>query len=321
LSKEFNHSHKISELSDVEALDNAIDALNDADNHVSFSNKNFVNALHKSINHTSLKPSPSYTARSKAYLMHKYGEEQSKRNALISFVNVKEHFIDLSKILVRSTVLAPVAAAVVFAFIGGYLFGNTTLMNEDVQTTQVINVKSNLNTIVSSPEIQNTDSNLPGIVMTTDIVEPSTSPVDNQVNNIQSSASDNAKTPQSNIAANVVNSEIQAQLDSLQLSLVAIAALADSDQPIDSAALHSISGNLHAITSYIQNTEKIAPTFVMQFLETSTGVRSSLATAGNDANDIAYIATEIATQEGIIGVAKYFDSHPNALAIYAANNW
>lgn len=318
MSKERNFSNKISELSDIDAVS---DIVND---DFTSSDQDFINALSNSINHSALRPSQSYTIRSKAYLMHKYGEAQSKRNALISFVNVKEHFIDLSKILVRSAVVAPVAAAVIFAFIGGYVFGNTSLSNEDVQTAQVINVQNNLNDTIASPENINVISNFPGIVMTTDIVQPAISPNDNDVNEVidtQSRVLSNEKDSQSSISNNVVNSEMQSQLDSLQLSLIAIADLAERDQPLDSSLLHSISGNLHAITSYIQNTDKISPTFVMQFLETSSGVRSSIAIAGNDDNDLAYVAADIATQESIIGAAQYFDANPNAFSIYAANNW
>ena len=318
MSKERNFSNKISELSDIDAVSHVIN-----DDFTS-SDQDFINALSNSMNHSALRPNQNYTIRSKAYLMHKYGEAQSKRNALISFVNVKEHFIDLSKILVRSAVVAPVAAAVIFAFIGGYVFGNTSLSNEDVQTAQVINVQNNLNDTIASPENINVISNLPGIVMTTDIVQPAISPNDNDVNEVidtQSRVLSNEKNSQSSISNNVVDSEMQSQLDSLQLSLTAIADLAERDQPLDSSLLHSISGNLHAITSYIQNTDKISPTFVMQFLETSTGVRSSIATAGNADNDLAYVAADIATQEGIIGAARYFDANPNAFLIYAANNW
>ena len=78
---------------------------------------------------------------------------------------------------------------------------------------------------------------------------------------------------------------------------------------------------MHAITGYIATNNDISPKFVMQFLETTTGVISSLATTGNPSGDAVYVSADIATQEGIITVAKYFDDNPDALAIYAANNW
>jgi hypothetical protein len=281
------------------------------------------------MNNAAFRPNNHYAIRSKAYLMHKYGEEQSKRNALISFVNVKEHFIDLSKILVRSTVLVPLAASIIFAFIGGYMFGNTPLGNDDVQTAQVIDVKNNFNAPISSSENNNSSSEnnninslLPGIVMTANSVQPT---VSYNVNDISDTTTTEIQsTPSKNNSSDVngvASVQMQSQLDALQSSLSTIAELANNNEVLDSSLLHSIAGDLHAITAYIAEANNIEPTFVMQFLQTSSGVRATMASAGNGAQDLAYVATEIATQESIIGAAHYFDTNPNALAIYAASNW
>ena len=321
MSKEINFSHKISELSDFDASN---DVVNDDS---ASSDQDFINDLRNSMNNAVLmRPNQNYAVRSKAYLMHKYGEEQSKRNALISFVNVKEHFIDLSKILVRSTVLAPVAASIIFAFIGGYMFGNTSLDNGDVQTAQVIDVKNNLNTPISSSdpssENQNINSLLPGIVMTADSVQPIASYNVNDITDVTTTEIQSTPSKNNSSDVDVVASvQMQSQLDALQSSLSTIAALADNNESLNSSLLHSMAGDLHAITAYIAETNNIAPTFVMQFLQTSSGLRATMASIGNDAQDLAYIATDIATQESIIGAAHYFDTNPNALAIYAASNW
>ena len=309
----------ISEKSEVEMINDAVDDLN-AQNAQTDLNKlseqeSFVRVLHNVMHQPA--PNQAYTVRSRAFLMQKFNEEHARRNAMVSFVQVKQNIVDFSKLLARSAVLVPIAASVIFAFVGGYMFGNEPI--NDVQTAKMIT--DNAASTNSSPENQSSKSNIAGITLTTN------SSIDNVASpqsNIEKSNDTQAIT--SNIQNDVtsyvsVDPQMTQQLQSLQASLSEIAELANTDQVISSALLHSLTGNVHAITGYIATNNDISPTFVMQFLETTTGVISSLATTGNPSGDAVYVSADIATQEGIITVAKYFDDNPDALAIYAANNW
>tara|TARA_Y100001970_G_scaffold292162_1_gene432246 strand:+ start:2004 stop:2942 length:939 start_codon:yes stop_codon:yes gene_type:complete len=309
----------ISEKSEVEMINDAVDDLN-AQNAQTDLNKlseqeSFVRVLHNVMHQPA--PNQAYTVRSRAFLMQKFNEEHARRNAMVSFVQVKQNIVDFSKLLARSAVLVPIAASVIFAFVGGYMFGNEPI--NDVQTAKMIT--DNAASTNSSPENQSSKSNIAGITLTTN------SSIDNVASpqsNIEKSNDTQAIT--SNIQNDVtsyvsVDPQMTKQLQSLQASLSEIAELANTDQVISSALLHSLTGNVHAITGYIATNNDISPTFVMQFLETTTGVISSLATTGNPSGDAVYVSADIATQEGIITVAKYFDDNPDALAIYAANNW
>ena len=212
----------------------------------------------------------------------------------------------------------PIAASVVFAFVGGYIFGSEP--TNDLQAAKIM-TDNDVASINSSPGNQASKSNITGISLTTN------SPIDSVASpqsNIEKSNDTQAIT--SNIQNDAklyvsVDPQMTQQLQSLQASLSEIAELANTDQVISSALLHSLTGNVHAITGYIATNNDISPKFVMQFLETTTGVISSLATTGNPSGDAVYVSADIATQEGIITVAKYFDDNPDALAIYAANNW
>jgi hypothetical protein len=319
LSKKLNNIRNISEKSEVEMINDAVDVLNaqnvQTDLNQLSEQESFVRVLHNVMHQPA--PNQAYTVRSRAFLMQKFNEEHARRNAMVSFVQVKQNIVDFSKLLARSAVLVPIAASVVFAFVGGYMFGNEPI--NDVQTAKMIT--DNVASTNSSPENQSSKSNIAGITLTTN------------------SSIDNVASPQSNIEksndAQAITSNIQdeatlfvsvdpqmtEQLQSLQASLSEIAELANTDQVINSALLHSLTGNVHAITGYIATNNDISPTFVMQFLETTTGVISSLATTGNPSGDAVYVSADMATQEGIITVAKYFDDNPDALAIYAANNW
>jgi len=319
LSKDLNNMRNISEKSEVEMINDAVDDLN-AQNAQTDLNKlseqeSFVRVLHNVMHQPA--PNQAYTVRSRAFLMQKFNEEHARRNAMVSFVQVKQNIVDFSKLLARSAVLVPIAASVIFAFVGGYMFGNEPI--NDVQTAKMIT--DNAASTNSSPENQSSKSNIAGITLTTN------SSIDNVASpqsNIEKSNDTQAIT--SNIQNDVtsyvsVDPQMTQQLQSLQASLSEIAELANTDQVISSALLHSLTGNVHAITGYIATNNDISPTFVMQFLETTTGVISSLATTGNPSGDAVYVSADIATQEGIITVAKYFDDNPDALAIYAANNW
>ncbi len=319
MSKDLNNMRNISEKSEVEMINDAVDDLN-AQNAQTDLNKlseqeSFVRVLHNVMHQPA--PNQAYTVRSRAFLMQKFNEEHARRNAMVSFVQVKQNIVDFSKLLARSAVLVPIAASVIFAFVGGYMFGNEPI--NDVQTAKMIT--DNAASTNSSPENQSSKSNIAGITLTTN------SSIDNVASpqsNIEKSNDTQAIT--SNIQNDVtsyvsVDPQMTKQLQSLQASLSEIAELANTDQVISSALLHSLTGNVHAITGYIATNNDISPTFVMQFLETTTGVISSLATTGNPSGDAVYVSADIATQEGIITVAKYFDDNPDALAIYAANNW
>ena len=319
MSKDLNNMRNISEKSEVEMINDAVDDLN-AQNAQTDLNKlseqeSFVRVLHNVMHQPA--PNQAYTVRSRAFLMQKFNEEHARRNAMVSFVQVKQNIVDFSKLLARSAVLVPIAASVIFAFVGGYMFGNEPI--NDVQTAKMIT--DNAASTNSSPENQSSKSNIAGITLTTN------SSIDNVASpqsNIEKSNDTQAIT--SNIQNDVtsyvsVDPQMTQQLQSLQASLSEIAELANTDQVISSALLHSLTGNVHAITGYIATNNDISPTFVMQFLETTTGVISSLATTGNPSGDAVYVSADIATQEGIITVAKYFDDNPDALAIYAANNW
>ncbi len=319
MSKDLNNLRNTSDLSEVEMINDAIDTLNAQNVHTDLNQlseqESFVRVLHNVMHQPA--PNQAYKVRSRAFLMQKFNEEYAKRSAMVSFVQVKRNVIDLSKLVARSAVLVPIAASVVFAFVGGYMFGNDPI--DDVQTAKI--VTDNATSVISSPENQLHKSNIAGISLTTntpiDSVSSPQSDVE-QSTDVQSVA----PNPQDNSTMFVsVAPQMAQQLELLQGSLSKIANLADNDQSIDSALLHSLTGNVHAITSYIASNDDISPTFVMQFLETTTGVISSLATTGNPSGDSVYVSADLATQEGIITVAKYFDANPEALAIYAANNW
>ncbi len=319
MSKDLNNLRNTSDLSEVEMINDAIDTLNAQNVHTDLNQlseqESFVRVLHNVMHQPA--PNQAYKVRSRAFLMQKFNEEHAKRSAMVSFVQVKRNVIDLSKLVARSAVLVPIAASVVFAFVGGYMFGNDPI--DDVQTAKI--VTDNAASVISSPENQLNKSNIAGISLTTN------TPIDS----VSSPQSDvEQSTDVQSVAPNVqddstmfvsVAPQMAQQLELLQGSLSKIANLADNDQSIDSALLHSLTGNVHAITSYIASNDDISPTFVMQFLETTTGVISSLATTGNPSGDSVYVSADLATQEGIITVAKYFDANPEALAIYAANNW
>ena len=310
----------ISEKSEMEMINDAVDDLNAKNVHTDLNQlseqESFVRVLHNTMHQPA--PNQAYKVRSRAFLMQKFSEEHARRNAMVSFVQVKQNIVDFSKLLGRSAVLVPIAASVVFAFVGGYIFGNEPI-NNDVQTAKMIT--DNAASINYSPENQSSKSNIAGITLTTN------SPIDSVASpqsNIEKSNDTQAIT--SNIEDNValytsVDSQMLQQLQSLQSSLSVIADLANNDQAIDSSLLHSLTGNVHAITGYISSNNDISPTFVMQFLETTTGVISSLATSGNQSGDAVFVSADMATHEGVITVAKYFDANPEALAIYAANNW
>lgn len=319
MSKDLNNLRNTSDLSEVEMINDAIDTLNAQNVHTDLNQlseqESFVRVLHNVMHQPA--PNQAYKVRSRAFLMQKFNEEHAKRSAMVSFVQVKRNVIDLSKLVARSAVLVPIAASVVFAFVGGYMFGNDPI--DDVQTAKI--VTDNATSVISSPENQLNKSNIAGISLTTNTpIDSVSSPQSDvqQSTDVQSVA----PNPQDNSTMFVsVAPQMAQQLELLQGSLSKIANLADNDQEIDSALLHSLTGNVHAITSYIASNDDISPTFVMQFLETTTGVISSLATTGNPAGDSVYVSADLATQEGIITVAKYFDANPEALAIYAANNW
>lgn len=320
MSKNINNLRNVSEKSEVDIINDAVDDLNAQNTSFDLNQlteqESFVRVLHN-VMHQPV-PNQAYKVRSKAFLMQKFSEEHAKRNAALSFVQVKQNVIDFSKLLARSAVLVPIAASVVFAFVGGYIFGSEP--SNDLQAAKIM-TDNNVVSINSSPENQTSKSNIAGISLTTNSpVDSVASPQSNIVNSESNQIIDADIKDDSAMFASV-DPQMILQLQSLQSSLSDIAALADNDQSIDSALLHSLTGNVHAITGYISNNDDISPTFVMQFLETTTGVISSLVTTGNPSGDSVFVAADIATQEGIITVAKYFDDNPDALAIYAANNW
>ena len=320
MSKDINNLRNVSEKSEVDMINDAVDDLNAQNVSIDLNQlteqESFVRVLHNVMHQPA--PNQAYKVRSRAFLMQKFSEEHAKRSAVISFVQVKQNVIDFSKLLARSAVLVPIAASVVFAFVGGYIFGSEP--SNDLQAAKIM-TDNNVASINSSPGNQASKSNITGISLTTN------SPIDSVASpqsNIEKSNDTQAIT--SNIQNDAtlyvsVDPQMTQQLQSLQASLSEIAELANTDQVISSALLHSLTGNVHAITGYIATNNDISPTFVMQFLETTTGVISSLATTGNPSGDAVYVSADIATQEGIITVAKYFDDNPDALAIYAANNW
>lgn len=320
MSKDINNQRNVSEKSEVDMINDAVDDLNAQNVSIDLNQlteqESFVRVLHNVMHQPA--PNQAYTVRSRAFLMQKFSEEHAKRSAVISFVQVKQNVIDFSKLLARSAVLVPIAASVVFAFVGGYIFGSEP--TNDLQAAKIM-TDNDVASINSSPGNQASKSNITGISLTTN------SPIDSVASpqsNIEKSNDTQAIT--SNIQNDAklyvsVDPQMTQQLQSLQASLSEIAELANTDQVISSALLHSLTGNVHAITGYIATNNDISPKFVMQFLETTTGVISSLATTGNPSGDAVYVSADIATQEGIITVAKYFDDNPDALAIYAANNW
>tara|TARA_B100001142_G_scaffold240756_1_gene239657 strand:+ start:18261 stop:19223 length:963 start_codon:yes stop_codon:yes gene_type:complete len=320
LSKNINNLRNVSEKSEVDIINDAVDDLNAQNTSFDLNQlteqESFVRVLHNAMHQPV--PNQAYKVRSRAFLMQKFSEEHAKRNAALSFVQVKQNVIDFSKLLARSAVLVPIAASVVFAFVGGYIFGSEP--SNDLQAAKIM-TDNNVVSINSSPENQTSKSNIAGISLTTNSpIDSVASPQSNIVNSESNQIIDVDIKDDSAMFASV-DPQMILQLQSLQSSLSDIAALADNDQSIDSALLHSLTGNVHAITGYISNNDDISPTFVMQFLETTTGVISSLVTTGNPSGDSVFVAADIATQEGIITVAKYFDDNPDALAIYAANNW
>tara|TARA_Y100000748_G_C15469642_1_gene478352 strand:+ start:379 stop:1341 length:963 start_codon:yes stop_codon:yes gene_type:complete len=320
LSKDINNLRNVSEKSEVDMTNDAVDDLNAQNVSIDLNQlteqESFVRVLHNVMHQPA--PNQAYKVRSRAFLMQKFSEEHAKRSAVISFVQVKQNVIDFSKLLARSAVLVPIAASVVFAFVGGYIFGSEP--SNDLQAAKIM-TDNNVASINSSPENQTSKSNIAGISLTTNSpIDSVASPQSNIVNSESNQITEADIKDDSAMFASV-DPQMILQLQSLQSSLSDIAALADNDQSIDSALLHSLTGNVHAITGYITNNNDLSPTFVMQFLETTTGVISSLATTGNPSGDTVFVAADIATQEGIITVAKYFDDNPDALAIYAANNW
>ncbi len=320
MSKNINNLRNVSEKSEVDIINDAVDDLNAQNTSFDLNQlteqESFVRVLHNAMHQPV--PNQAYKVRSRAFLMQKFSEEHAKRNAALSFVQVKQNVIDFSKLLARSAVLVPIAASVVFAFVGGYIFGSEP--SNDLQAAKIM-TDNNVVSINSSPENQTSKSNIAGISLTTNSpIDSVASPQSNIVNSESNQIIDVDIKDDSAMFASV-DPQMILQLQSLQSSLSDIAALADNDQSIDSALLHSLTGNVHAITGYISNNDDISPTFVMQFLETTTGVISSLVTTGNPSGDSVFVAADIATQEGIITVAKYFDDNPDALAIYAANNW
>ena len=320
MSKNINNLRNVSEKSEVDMTNDAVDDLNAQNVSIDLNQlteqESFVRVLHNAMHQPV--PNQAYKVRSRAFLMQKFSEEHAKRNAALSFVQVKQNVIDFSKLLARSAVLVPIAASVVFAFVGGYIFGSEP--SNDLQAAKIM-TDNNVVSINSSPENQTSKSNIAGISLTTNSpIDSVASPQSNIVNSESNQIIDVDIKDDSAMFASV-DPQMILQLQSLQSSLSDIAALADNDQSIDSALLHSLTGNVHAITGYISNNDDISPTFVMQFLETTTGVISSLVTTGNPSGDSVFVAADIATQEGIITVAKYFDDNPDALAIYAANNW
>tara|TARA_Y100000996_G_scaffold380857_1_gene335029 strand:+ start:1559 stop:2521 length:963 start_codon:yes stop_codon:yes gene_type:complete len=320
LSKDINNLRNVSEKSEVDMTNDAVDDLNAQNVSIDLNQlteqESFVRVLHNVMHQPA--PNQAYKVRSRAFLMQKFSEEHAKRSAVISFVQVKQNVIDFSKLLARSAVLVPIAASVVFAFVGGYIFGSEP--SNDLQAAKIM-TDNNVASINSSPENQTSKSNIAGISLTTNSpIDSVASPQSNIVNSESNQITEADIKDDSDMFASV-DPQMILQLQSLQSSLSDIAALADNDQSIDSALLHSLTGNVHAITGYITNNNDLSPTFVMQFLETTTGVISSLATTGNPSGDTVFVAADIATQEGIITVAKYFDDNPDALAIYAANNW
>ncbi len=320
MSKDINNLRNVSEKSEVDMTNDAVDDLNAQNVSIDLNQlteqESFVRVLHNVMHQPA--PNQAYKVRSRAFLMQKFSEEHAKRSAVISFVQVKQNVIDFSKLLARSAVLVPIAASVVFAFVGGYIFGSEP--SNDLQAAKIM-TDNNVASINSSPENQTSKSNIAGISLTTNSpIDSVASPQSNIVNSESNQITEADIKDDSDMFASV-DPQMILQLQSLQSSLSDIAALADNDQSIDSALLHSLTGNVHAITGYITNNNDLSPTFVMQFLETTTGVISSLATTGNPSGDTVFVAADIATQEGIITVAKYFDDNPDALAIYAANNW
>ena len=320
MSKDINNLRNVSEKSEVDMINDAVDDLNAQNVSIDLNQltekESFVRVLHNVMHQPA--PNQAYKVRSRAFLMQKFSEEHAKRSAVISFVQVKQNVIDFSKLLARSAVLVPIAASVVFAFVGGYIFGSEP--SNDLQAAKIM-TDNNVASINSSPENQTSKSNIAGISLTTNSpIDSFASPQSNIVNSESNQITEADIKDDSAMFASV-DPQMILQLQSLQASLSDIAALADNDQSIDSALLHSLTGNVHAITGYITNNNDLSPTFVMQFLETTTGVISSLATTGNPSGDTVFVAADIATQEGIITVAKYFDDNPDALAIYAANNW
>ena len=320
MSKDINNLRNVSEKSEVDMTNDAVDDLNAQNVSIDLNQlteqESFVRVLHNVMHQPA--PNQAYKVRSRAFLMQKFSEEHAKRSAVISFVQVKQNVIDFSKLLARSAVLVPIAASVVFAFVGGYIFGSEP--SNDLQAAKIM-TDNNVACINSSPENQTSKSNIAGISLTTNSpIDSVASPQSNIVNSESNQITEADIKDDSDMFASV-DPQMILQLQSLQSSLSDIAALADNDQSIDSALLHSLTGNVHAITGYITNNNDLSPTFVMQFLETTTGVISSLATTGNPSGDTVFVAADIATQEGIITVAKYFDDNPDALAIYAANNW
>ena len=344
----FSDSNNVTE--DYNAMNNRVDALNaalpflqqsSADNPVGTDN-DFPSALHATIN--TIKPGHNYQTRSKGFLMNMYAEEQAKHNALISFANIRTQFVDFSKIIVRASVIAPMAATLLLAFIGGYVIGSEPLNNSEITTARVIeNNTSVIENNTSAPsivEISSDASQLTGITITQDqsnSLKSVTSPEIKNINvmetesrsnsnvitnnSIVSNANNQIEFSENNSPTNAVTVKIQSQLDALQLSLSIIADKAYNNETLESSMLNSIAGNLHAITAYISSEQNIEPSFVMNFIQAATGVNSTLASAGNNSEDLAYISTEIAIQQGIIGAAKYFDTNPEAFVIYAANNW
>ena len=304
----------------VDMINDAVDDLNAQNVSIDLNQlteqESFVRVLHNVMHQPA--PNQAYQVRSRAFLMQKFSEEHAKRSAVISFVQVKQNVIDFSKLLARSAVLVPIAASVVFAFVGGYIFGSEP--SNDLQAAKIM-IDNNVASINSSPENQISKSNIAGISLTTNSpIDSVASPQSNIVNSESNQITEVDVKDDSAMFVSV-DPQMILQLQSLQSSLSDIAALANNDQSIDSALLHTLTGNVHAITGYITNNNDLSPTFVMQFLETTTGVISSLATTGNPSGDTVFVAADIATQEGIITVAKYFDDNPDALAIYAANNW
>ena len=337
----FSDSNNVTE--DYNAMNNRVDALNaalpflqqsSADNLVGTDN-DFPSALHATIN--TIKPGHNYQTRSKGFLMNMYAEEQAKHNALISFANIRTQFVDFSKIIVRASVIAPMAATLLLAFIGGYVIGSEPLNNSEITTARVIENNTSAPSIV---EISPDASQLTGITITQDqsnslksvaspeikninVIETESRSNSNVItnNSIVSNANNQIEFSENNSPTNAVTVKIQSQLDALQLSLSIIADKAYNNETLESSMLNSIAGNLHAITAYISSEQNIEPSFVMNFIQAATGVNSTLASAGNDSEDLAYTSTEIAIQQGIVGAAKYLDTNPEAFVIYAANNW
>ena len=162
MSKDINNLRNVSEKSEVDMTNDAVDDLNAQNVSIDLNQltekESFVRVLHNVMHQPA--PNQAYTVRSRAFLMQKFSEEHAKRSAVISFVQVKQNVIDFSKLLARSAVLVPIAASVVFAFVGGYIFGSEP--SNDLQAAKIM-TDNNVVSINSSPENQTSKSNIAGM--------------------------------------------------------------------------------------------------------------------------------------------------------------